>query len=527
MKISLGKPLKEALYSFKRRTNPACKKVGGKTVEILEEIGDSSGILAIKLVADRSLHWTERFLWFSLITLSVYAAYLISSKQLRRYRISPTVVSLDRDYRGWKGTMPAVTLCYYDHLDSYKADEYIQTKWNITMADEEYFYFMEFLYAIVNATASNYVELARFATDERFEDVDLNEALGEIYRTFDQTLKSFNPWFKIRVNPVMTERGRCYAINSPLSTIQAEKRNESESEVADTYEPLVCEFGKQPCFINLDIFESTGTIDVHSAYEVSGSDANIIPLRKSDEVIATYKVSETVASEKLRELTPKQRKCVFLDEETAQLPIYTKSLCLARCRAVMALEMCNCVPFFYPFVEGTSCNPAGFECLLDFKWPVWALHICNCPSTCTELQYTIQSIKRKSWGAKESNKPDAVASTFRWEVSPPKVRMRRDVVFSFEDLLVSFGGTLALFLGFSVLSIVYIANVLIYHGFDGIWTLTRFLWNLSCRPCQQVVARYRAINQVNAIRMMAHRMRKSKETAKRNNSSNALFEYLE
>ncbi|XP_055916103.1 sodium channel protein Nach [Eupeodes corollae] len=503
-------------------------------MQILEEIGDSSGILAIRLVANRSLHWSERVLWFTLITLSVYAAYLISSKQLRRYRISPTVVSLDRDYRGWKGTMPAVTLCYYDHLDSYKADEFIQNKWNISIADEEYFYFVEFLYAIVNATANNYVELARFATDERFEDVDLNEALAEVYRSFDQTLTSFNPWFKIRVNPIMTERGRCYAINSPLSTIQAERREPGsnassiirDDEVGESYEPLICEFGKQKCFIKMDISESTGTIDVHSAFEVSGSDVNVIALRKSEEVIATYKISETVASEKLRDLTPKQRKCVFLDEHVAQLPIYTKSLCLARCRAVMALEMCNCVPFFYPYVEGPSCNPAGFECLLDFKWPVWALHICNCPSTCTEMQYTIQSIKRRSWGAKDA-KQEGVTSTFRWEVSPPKVRMRRDVVFSFEDLLVSFGGTLALFLGFSVLSIVYIANVLIYNGFEGIWSITRLLWNLCNRPLQQLVARYRAINQVNTIRMRAQKLRKPKVNPNRNNSSNALFEYLE
>ncbi|CAD7014243.1 unnamed protein product [Ceratitis capitata] len=58
---------------------------------------------------------------------------------------------------------------------------------------------------------------------------------------------------------------------------------------------------------------------------------------------------------------------------------------------------------------------------------------------------------------------DLVTSSFRWDVIPPKVRMRRDVVFSFEDLLVSFGGTLALFLGFSQISIVRIAYVTAYH----------------------------------------------------------------
>lgn len=118
--------------------------------------------------------------------------------------------------------------------------------------------------------------------------------------------------------------------------------------------------------------------------------------------------------------------------------IYSKSLCLARCRAIMALEMCNCVPFFYPFVDGPSCNPAGFECLLDFKWPIWALHICKCPSTCTEIEYTMQTVKKSSWGMKnveESASVETATSSFRWDLIPPKVRFRRDVVFSFEDLI--------------------------------------------------------------------------------------------
>lgn len=164
------------------------------------------------------------------------------------------------------------------------------------------------------------------------------------------------------------------------------------------------------------------------------------------------------ASKNLRELSVEQRKCVFNDEETSNLKvdieywlytylcwvppmstqIYSKSLCLARCRAIMALEMCNCVPFFYPFVDGPSCNPAGFECLLDFKWPIWALHICKCPSTCTEIEYTMQTVKKSSWGMKnveESASVETATSSFRWDLIPPKVRFRRDVVFSFEDLI--------------------------------------------------------------------------------------------
>lgn len=180
------------------------------------------------------------------------------------------------------------------------------------------------------------------------------------------------------------------------------------------------------------------------------------------------------------------------------LQIYSKSLCLARCRAIMALEMCNCVPFFYPFVEGPSCNPAGFECLLDFKWPIWALHICKCPSTCTEIEYTMQTVKKSSWGMKnveESASVETATSSFRWDLIPPKVRFRRDVVFSFEDLIgkislntgnvpiphlscypsVSFGGTLALFVGISVMGLVQIAYVIVYNLLLDFFKFLRFV----------------------------------------------------
>lgn len=177
--------------------------------------------------------------------------------------------------------------------------------------------------------------------------------------------------------------------------------------------------------------------------------------------------------------------------------MYSKSLCLARCRAIMALEMCNCVPFFYPFVEGASCNPGGFECLLDFKWPIWALHICKCPSTCTEIEYTMQTVKKSSWGIKgndESGVIDMATSSFRWDLIPPKVRFRRDVVFSFEDLIgklltlpakkcltkniipaVSFGGALALFVGVSVMGLVQMGYVIIFNILLDIIKLLRFI----------------------------------------------------
>ncbi|XP_060651425.1 LOW QUALITY PROTEIN: sodium channel protein Nach [Drosophila nasuta] len=461
-----------------------------RLTDITAQAGAETSVLAIRLTVDRRLHFSERLLWLCVLIASIFAVYMLSEVQIARYFNSPTVISVDRDYRGWNGSLPAVTLCYYDHIDSFKANELIQDLWNVSIIDEDYFYIMDFLYAVVNATASNYAELTRFASDERFDQIDLYDIILGINRPFEQVISTFDSNFIVHVQMVMTERGSCYAINSPMSAVLGK----DPVQYDELPPPLTCQYGKQQCYIRMDLFESTGVLDVHSPYEVSASEANIVALHKSDEITASFKVLETVASKNLRELSVEQRKCVFNDEETSNLKIYSKSLCLARCRAIMALEMCNCVPFFYPFVEGPSCNPAGFECLLDFKWPIWALHICKCPSTCTEIEYTMQTVKKSSWGIKnneEAASAESATSSFRWDLIPPKVRFRRDVVFSFEDLIVSFGGVMALFVGISVMGAVQISYVIIYNCLLDTFKLIRFIHLNFHERCRRAIPAFR------------------------------------
>lgn len=47
--------------------------------------------------------------------------------QWSRYNSEPVVVSLQRDYRSWWTTFPAVTACFSDRIDNDKAKETIET----------------------------------------------------------------------------------------------------------------------------------------------------------------------------------------------------------------------------------------------------------------------------------------------------------------------------------------------------------------------------------------------------------------
>lgn len=207
------------LTPFLRKLKDILKACLGRMREVIAMAGAETGLLAISLIVNRRLHVMERALWLVVVLSSVITALVISNVQLGRYFTSPTVISVDRDYRGWNGSLPAVTLCYYDHIDSFKANEYIQEVWNVSIIDEDYFYFMDFLYAVVNATAGNYAELVKFAEDERFDSIDLYEMITRVDRPFEQVISSFDANFDVHVQMVMTERGSCYAINSPMSTV--------------------------------------------------------------------------------------------------------------------------------------------------------------------------------------------------------------------------------------------------------------------------------------------------------------------
>lgn len=68
---------------------------------------------------------------------------------------------------------------------------------------------------------------------------------------------------------------------------------------------------------------------------------------------------------------------------------------------------------------------------------------CNCFPTCEEIIYRQNLItSRRFFG-----------TVFNWNIiNFTKSRYRRDIIFEFSDLLVSFGGTAALFLGCSLMS---------------------------------------------------------------------------
>ncbi|CAH1642100.1 unnamed protein product [Spodoptera littoralis] len=54
-------------------------------------------------------------------------------------------------------------------------------------------------------------------------------------------------------------------------------------------------------------------------------------------------------------------------------------------------------------------------------------------------------------------------SAIRINMMPPKIRLNRDIIFTLEDLFASLGGTTALFVGASVLTVVETVLFIVRH----------------------------------------------------------------
>lgn len=67
-----------------------------------------------------------RLLWLTYFVASTGGVYYAGQTQWFRYTVNPTVISLERDFRSWNGTLPAMTLCYFSKVDPEKAEAFIQ-----------------------------------------------------------------------------------------------------------------------------------------------------------------------------------------------------------------------------------------------------------------------------------------------------------------------------------------------------------------------------------------------------------------
>ena len=150
--------------------------------------------------------------------MTCYGSWVVGSIQWERYVANPTVISLERDYRDWNGTLPAISVCYHKRIDDERARNLIKRLWNVEKFEEEYSYFYDYVTTVVNLSAT-VGKFTRFANDKRLEFIPMLTIAKEVHPIINSVISSFDTQAEFIMNEIITEKGICYCVNSVLSPL--------------------------------------------------------------------------------------------------------------------------------------------------------------------------------------------------------------------------------------------------------------------------------------------------------------------
>nr|XP_022905748.1 sodium channel protein Nach-like isoform X1 [Onthophagus taurus]XP_022905756.1 sodium channel protein Nach-like isoform X1 [Onthophagus taurus] len=424
-----------------------------------------STIHGVLYLVNFKLHPMERIFWLLIIISALTGGILASLSNWNRYLANPTVVSIEKDFRNWNNLFPAATGCLLNKVDENKAEIYILKTWGLNKNDNNYDYYLSFVEVVSNISYLNLNDFNRFKNDSNLENIDMLNLALAVHPDIDGILVTSDLKVQSTWEMILTELGVCFTMNSKYSNLIRVDLNTSKEES----HLQSCHYLNGLCYARYDT-ESDSSINfyIHSPLDIVHSSSELPWLvGSSQEVEINYRMQETASDYNLKSLSPYQRKCRFEDEPLEEnLGIFSTTFCYVSCRYKKMINLCGCAPYFYKTFneEAKICNVSGLLCAAKFAKLIVeppSKFGCECPQPCNIIRYLPQIPKITYW---EFGYFDQ-RLTFRWGLLPPTTKYRRKVLFSFEDLIVSFGGAIALFLGSSFISIIEIIYCLIKYLF--------------------------------------------------------------
>lgn len=150
----------------------------------------------------------------------------------------------------------------------------------------------------------------------------------------------------------------------------------------------------------------------------------------------------------IRWISYSQRKCIFPAEINLEYfnDAYTFSGCMKECRIKKSIQFCQCIPPFYspPGKKAKHCGTDDFLCLIRFKDNITDINSCKCELCCLNTVYDIEKFSKIL--ISDSSRQEDFRVNIEY-LTWPIIRYKREVLFGWVDLLVSFGGIAGLFLG--------------------------------------------------------------------------------
>ncbi|XP_050563582.1 sodium channel protein Nach-like [Spodoptera frugiperda] len=457
--------VKEKPTFKKKRDNYARRLKTKKLIKYLQSELRTSTTHGLPYIANTELHWFERIFWAACFGAACAVMFVLVSAQYTRLVEAPTVNSVEKDYLNWNVSYPTIVLCPMSKIDDEIFADYVNETFNNTGYNLESFYS-----AIISVSLEALNVLDLLPPPEILKLIkpeDYAKIAADLFKKFKNKTLTTMPKWPITIDTAMTEMGMCHIINSNVAILD-DPTKWSDSSVAYAKNNIELSVHDMDFFVQILNYANVYKVYTLSPDEVILSGTPALTFESEGFLSFGVQITSTRASEDLKYIPLQLRKCRFMHETTTKrYPIYSYNRCLMDCRIKMIFKLCNCIPHFYkPLDHETICNLAELECVLEYKKEIMKLSIdnetmerfdntddlprsfrdCGCLGNCEEDVFKNDH---------EQFVPTVGLNRMRLSVSAfPKVRVRREIIFSFYDLFLRSGGVVNLCIGTSVISIM-------------------------------------------------------------------------
>ncbi|XP_063821327.1 sodium channel protein Nach-like [Ostrinia nubilalis] len=408
------------------------------------EFFNNSTLHGVRYIAEKERPFCEKFMWFSFTAVGAVTTCIIIVSLWEKFQTNPTITGLDTDFHNWDVPFPAVTLCDVNPVDDELLQEYIESVYGSEVPED--------IEAMLRWLATlSYQSIADpsgvFLKNDKLMGkndkeppapiTDPKDAVFKIVRRCDSLFydcewKGDSEECCDLLVPVFTEMGFCYAFNSR----HAEKTWpwQTQPQPDQFAEAFIHETDAKWSFL-FNSYRNDTTIDVyiHSTEEAAGLEQSAQHSwdRRVEKV--SFSVKHTYTTEDARQLSIRQRRCIFADEQKLETSnIYTYSTCMRQCRMQRSRAFCKCVPHFYPTTKGYRfCTVPELKCIADNVDAITDVTRCSCELGCKHTVYEVEKLTEID-SMKASGSTSSLETEF---VSWPMVRYKREVLFGWVDLL--------------------------------------------------------------------------------------------
>ncbi|XP_043067001.1 pickpocket protein 28 [Drosophila bipectinata] len=411
------------------------------------EVCQESSIHGMPYVARKDLHWSERIFWLAVVVTSAYYAIDTCLAQWQRFRNNPIVYEYEYLSGLRNFTFLGLTLCT-NYEDAEQVDMLIKIIWGIDPVKDptKAAYYEKFLYILNRLEYTNLDTLTPFENDSSLDNLDYVDMILKLQS------KVLPPPWPILLAPIITEVGLCQTTSqlfhfaNPYGWV--ETLNVTPVRECGFFND--CQFMHKP-FNSIFTHVYMYLHDVNEMMLPHDSRTLTFNAKTKSSYVLKLLVNSISADGEVRNLPVAYRKCRYHDENNLKYywP-YHPSLCRLECRIDWALTLCQCKPYFYAAGPKDSiCNISGMLCLARSNW---LAKPCQCFPLCKENTYSIIEEYEQS-GGDQNYVGEQFERTIIIKMDLPKMGMKRRVVFSTDQLIMSFGGAIGLFLGASFMTI--------------------------------------------------------------------------